>query len=325
LAGIIKKLPKIESPNLIEDMETFDDAGVYKITDDSALIQTVDFFFPIVNDPRDFGRVAAANSLSDIWAMGAKPLTAMNVLAYPAGKIPVEAIEELLIGGSEKLTEAETVLVGGHTLEQETFIYGMSVTGIAKIGAIKTNSHARIGDLIILTKPIGTGVMSNAVSVDGLTPGQYKYFVETMYRLNKYASETLIKFDISALTDVTGFGLLGHSLPIAKNSNVTISFGSEKIPLFKDIFSIMEKYEPKGTGKTLEFIEPHTIIDKKVDQRRVKLFLEAQTSGGLLAFINPKHADKAVKALHDGGDTASAIIGEVKPRTSKDDYFLEVQ
>ena len=305
-------------------METFDDAGVYKISEDSALIQSVDFLFPIVNDPRDFGRVAAANSLSDIWAMGAKPLTAMNLLAYPAGKIPVEAIEELLIGGSEKLTEAETVLVGGHTLEQETFIYGMSVTGIAKIGTIKTNSHARTGDLILLTKPLGTGVMSSAVSVDGLTPGQYKNFVETMYRLNKYASETLIKFDISALTDVTGFGLLGHSLPIAKNSNVKISFESEKVPLFSTIFEIMEKYDPKGMGKTLEFIEPHTCIDKKVDQRRTKLFLEAQTSGGLLAFIKPKHAEEAIKALHNAGDTASAIIGEVKPRGSGDDYYLDI-
>lgn len=188
-------------------METFDDAGVYKISKNKAIIQTVDFFFPIVNDPHDFGRVVAANSLSDVWAMGAEPLTAMNVLAYPAGKIPVEVIEELLIGGSEKLKEAGVVLVGGHTLEQETFIYGMSITGIARIDKLKTNTNARIGDLIILTKPLGTGVMSSAVSEDGLTDEQYKNFVETMYRLNKYASETLSRFDISALTDVTGFGL----------------------------------------------------------------------------------------------------------------------
>lgn len=306
-------------------METFDDAGVYKISKNKAIIQTVDFFFPIVNDPRDFGRVAAANSLSDVWAMGAKPLTAMNVLAYPAGKIPIEIIEDLLIGGSEKLKEAGVVLVGGHTQEQETFIYGMSITGIAKIDKLKTNSNARIGDLIILTKPLGTGVMSSAVSGDGLTDEQYKNFVETMYRLNKYASETLLKFDISALTDVTGFGLLGHSLPIARNANVKICIDVEKVPFFPDLFELMEKYNPKGVCKTTEYIEPYTYINKKADERKVNILSEAQTSGGLLACIRADQAEKAVKALHRAGDTTSVVIGKVCKRKSKKDYYLYVK
>ena len=318
-------MPKTDSPNLIEDMETFDDAGVYKISDTTALIQTVDFFFPVVNDPRDFGRVVAANSLSDIYAMGAQAITAMNLLAYPAGKIPVEAIEELLLGGSEKLKEAGVVLVGGHTLEQETFIYGMSITGTARIDKLKTNNSARIGDLIILTKPIGTGVMSTAVSENSLTDKQYKKFVETMYRLNKYASETLLRFDISALTDVTGFGLLGHSFPIAKNANVKLCIHSESVPLFDDIFDIMVKFDPKGTHKIGEYIEPYTSIDENTDERRINLFSEAQTSGGLLAFINPDQAEKAVKALHRAGDSTSAIIGEVCKRKSKKDYYLCVK
>lgn len=306
-------------------METFDDAGVYKISDDTALIQTVDFFFPVVNDPRDFGRVVAANSLSDIYAMGANAITAMNLLAYPAGKIPVEAIEELLFGGSEKLKEAGVVLVGGHTLEQETFIYGMSITGTARIDEIKTNSNARIGDLIIITKPIGTGVMSTAVSEDSLTDKQYKNFVETMYRLNKYASETLSRFDISALTDVTGFGLLGHSLPIAQNANVKLCINSERVPLFDDIFEIMEEFDPKGTHKTGEYIEPYTYIDENADEQRVKLFSEAQTSGGLLAFVKADQAEKTIKALHEAGDTVSTIIGEVCKRKSKKDYYLYIK
>lgn len=301
-----------------------DDAGVYKISKNVALVQTVDFFFPVVNDPRDFGRVVAANSLSDIWAMGAQALTAMNILAYPAGKIPVEAIEELLIGGSEKLTEAGVVLVGGHTLEQETFVYGMSITGTGHPDKLKTNYDARIGDLIILTKPIGTGVMSSAHAEDGLSDNQYKNFVDTMTRLNKYASETLSQFDISALTDVTGFGLLGHALPIAQNANVKLCFNSENIPVFDDIFELMSQFNPK-IEKVFEYIESYTKIDEKTDAQKVQLFSEAQTSGGLLAMINADQAEKALQALHNVGDTASTIIGEVCKRDSEDDYYLHVK
>ena len=303
-----------------------DDAGVYAISENEAIVQTVDFFFPIVNNPRDFGRVAAANSLSDIWAMGARAVTAMNVLAYPAGHIPVEVIEELLIGGSEKLQEAGVVLMGGHTLEQETFIYGMSVTGIAHPSMIRTNSAARVGDLLLLTKPIGTGVMSSAVEKDGLTDGQYKNFVETMYRLNKYASEVLARFDVSALTDVTGFGLLGHAFPMAKNSDVTIRFAVEKVPFFEDVFTLMEQFNSKGVCKTVEYVEPHCHIAAQVDERKRTLLSEAQTSGGLLAAVRADQAEKALQALHDAGDTDTAIIGDVCERNTKcDDCYLLVE
>ncbi len=305
-------------------METMDDAGVYKISDEVALVQTVDFLFPVVNDPRDFGRVAAANSLSDIWAMEATAVTAMNVLAYPAGNIPPEMIEELLIGGSEKLTEAGVALVGGHTLEQEIFVYGMSVTGTAHPDKLKTNSNARIGDLIILTKPIGTGVMSSAHAEDGLNDKQYKSFVDTMSRLNKYASETLTRFDISALTDVTGFGLLGHALPIAQNANVKVCIHSEEVPVYKDIFTLIEKYNPK-IQRTVEYVEPFTKIEENTNTKKVELFSEAQTSGGLLALIKANQAEKAVKALHNAGDTVSTIIGEVCKRGPDDDFYLHIK
>ncbi len=292
-------------------MGSMDDAGVYKITDDNALVQSLDFFFPAVNDPRDFGRIVAANSLSDIWAMGAKPLTAMNILAYPAGQIPEEAIEELLIGGSEKLAEAGVVLVGGHTLEQETFIYGMSVTGTVHPDLLKTNGTARIGDLLILTKPIGTGVMSSAVEKDGLNEGQYKIFVETLYRLNKYAAEIMLQFDVSALTDVTGFGLLGHALPFARNAGVALHFDTEKIPFFKDVFNLMGKFYPQGVCKTVEYIEPYTSINEHADTNKVSLLSAAQTSGGLLAAVRADQAEKVIRQLHNAGDAESAIIGEV--------------
>lgn len=306
-------------------MDTMDDAGVYRITRDIALVQTVDFLFPIVNNPRDFGKVAAANSLSDVWAMGAKAHTAMNILAYPAGKIPVEMIEELLIGGSEKLTEAGVALVGGHTLEQETFIYGMSVTGTVHPKRVKTNATARAGDLIILTKPIGTGIMSSACSEDGLTDQQYKVFVDSMSRLNKYASEILLNYDISALTDVTGFGLLGHAFPIAKNAQVSLHIDSSKVPLFDDIFDLMKKYNPKGTGKTIEYIDEHTCFHTDRDSLRIKLLSEPQTSGGLLVMIKASQAKKALAALHKAGDTTAVIIGEVKPlRSAKDTCLLNI-
>ncbi len=305
-------------------MESMDDAGVYKISDTIAMVQTVDFLFPIVNDPHDFGQIAAANSLSDIWAMGAKAITAMNVLAYPAGKVPPEAIEQLLIGGSEKLTEAGVSLVGGHTLEQETFIYGMSVTGTVHPDKIISNKNARAGDIIILTKPLGTGVMSSAVSEDGLTDEQYKNYVETMSRLNKYASEVLINYDLSALTDVTGFGLLGHALPIAQNAQVKLSFNSDSIPWFKDIFAIMDTFAPKGLGRTREYVEPFLEIPKSIDMHKSALLSEAQTSGGLLAFIREDQAEEALRKLHDAGDTESAIIGEVCKKDTEDSCFLKV-
>lgn len=292
-------------------MGSMDDAGVYKITDDMALVQSVDFFFPAVNDPKDFGRIVAANCLSDIWAMGAKALSAMNILAYPAGQIPEYTIEELLAGGSEKLAEAGVVLLGGHTLEQETFIYGMSVTGAVHPDSLKTNSKARVGDQLILTKPIGTGVMSSAIEKDGLNEGQYKNFVETMYRLNKYASETILQYDVSALTDVTGFGLLGHALPFARNANVALHFDTEKIPFYKDVFHLMDTFYPQGVCKTEEYIEQYTFTDEHADTNKVKLLSAAQTSGGLLVAVRADQAEKAIQQLHNTGDIESAIIGEV--------------
>lgn len=304
-----------------------DDAGVFRITEDIALVQTLDFFYPVVNDARTFGRIVAANSLSDVWAMGARAITAMNILAYPAGKIPPETIEELLIGGNEKLKESGVVLVGGHTMEQEEFVYGMSVTGLINPDSLFTNSRARVGDSIILTKPIGTGVFSNALSENGLAPDQYHVFVTHMERLNKYASEILHQFDVSAVTDVTGFGLLGHSLPIAQNANVTMVIHSESVPLYPGVLDLLETYNPKGVCKCQEFIEDVTLVDKQVDTRKSKLFAEAQTSGGLLATVRADQAEDIVNALHKGGDRASAIIGEVTAgpdRKMKNPVYLRI-
>lgn len=292
-------------------MQTMDDAGVYLICDDIALVQTVDFFFPIVDDPRSFGRIAAANSMSDIWAMGARAVTAMNILAYPAGKIPVEVVEELLTGAAEKLHEAGVVLLGGHTMEQEDLLYGMSVTGITRPETALTNDNARPGDLIVLTKPLGTGIYCDAMMNDGLTPERYDTFVYWMERLNKYASEIMQRFPVSCLTDVTGFGLLGHSLPIARNAGVRILIRSKEVPLLPGLPEMLDTFNPKGVCKCTDYTEQWTRVSSGVEPGRYTIMAEAQTSGGLLATVDPGHAERLVSVLREHGDTEAAIIGEV--------------
>ncbi len=303
-------------------METMDDAGVYRLTDELALVQTVDFFFPIVNDPRSFGRIVAANSLSDIWAMGAKAITAMNHLGYPAGKIPPEVIEELLIGAVEKLREANVVLLGGHTLEQEEMVFGMSITGLTSPETALTNASARPGDLLVLTKPLGTGIYCDAMINDGLTDEQFTLYIDSMERLNLYASEVIQRFDVSCVTDVTGFGLLGHSFPIAKNANVTVVINSKDVPLLPGLPRMLDRFCPKGVCKCKDWVEPHLYITPDVDDRYFQLFAEAQTSGGLLVAVSPDQADTLIKTLREHGDTESAVIGSIEPNT--DGKFLKL-
>ncbi|MBI9017397.1 MAG: selenide, water dikinase SelD [Phycisphaerae bacterium] len=313
LAGIINKLPKTADPNLLVGMDTMDDAGVYRINDDTALVQTVDFFYPVVNDPKSFGRIVAANSLSDLWAMGARAITAMNLLSYPAGLIPPEAIEQLLIGGSEKLQEAKVSLVGGHTIEQDSMVYGMSVTGLCNPNQVLTNSKARIGDKIILTKPIGTGIYSNAHKADGLTAEHYHQFASSMERLNMYAADAIGGFDISAVTDVTGFGLLGHSLAMAKNANVTLCYHTDCIPLFDNILQYMQDFNCVGVCKCNEYIAGACSYDDNVSPQMQSLIAEAQTSGGLLIMVKADQASDALAAIQAAGDATAAIIGQVIP------------
>lgn len=298
-----------------------DDAGVYRITDEIALVQTVDFFFPVVNDPRMNGMIAAANSLSDVWAMGAKAHTAMNVLAYPPGLINAEVIGEMLAGGSQKLVEAKVALVGGHTMEQEDILYGMSVTGTVHPDKIKTNANARLHDLIILTKPLGTGVYANGMIKDGITDQQYREVTESMSRLNMYAADILNRFRVNAMTDVTGFGLLGHALPIARSSNLTIQIDQNSVPLLAHIDKLLIKYTTKGVCKVSEYVESYLQVQAGVEPKKLSLFSEAETSGGLLAFIHPDDAHQALRMLRDNGDETSSIIGSVEELEDQGKYL----
>ncbi len=303
-------------------MDTMDDAGVFKISKDVALVQSIDFFYPIVNDPVSFGRIVAANSLSDVWAMGAKALTAMNMLAYPAGAIPPEVIELLLRGGSEKLKEAGVSLVGGHTMEQEDMVYGMSVTGVINPEKALTNANAHVGDKIVLTKPLGTGVMANALSQDALEDKTYQAFVDSMERLNIYAAGVVKNFDIGALTDVTGFGLLGHALPLARNSGTMLTINTHTLPILPQALHLLDRFNSTGCCKTREFVEPFIDRDADISSKVETICFEAQTSGGLLITVCAEQADDLVDALKTAGDTASTIIGEVHPRPPDKDTLL---
>ena len=295
-------------------METMDDAGVYRLTEDLALVQTVDFFYPIVNDPRSFGRIVAANSLSDIWAMGARAITAMNHLAYPAGQIPAEAIEELLTGGSEKLAEAGVALVGGHTLEQTELVYGMSVTGLIRPERATRNASARPGQALVLTKALGTGIYCNAYRQDGLSRSRTESYVASMERLNLYAAKVLEEFDIGAVTDVTGFGLLGHALPMARYSGHRLVFKASRVPLFDGLPELMDAFNPKGVCKCRQFVNEHLRVEDGVDPRLVTIFSESQTSGGLLASVDAHQAEELVRRLRETGDVVSSVIGHVEER-----------
>lgn len=327
LAGILEKLPRVITPDVLVDMETMDDAGVLRITPDMALVQTVDFFQPVVNDPKTFGRIVAANCLSDVWAMGGSAKTAMNILAYPVQKIPASAIEALILGACEKLQEAGVVLMGGHTMEHAEIIYGMSVTGTIHPDKIFSNSRARIGDALILTKPLGAGTYAEAFSKNGLSEKQYKEFVSSMERLNMYASSIFQEYDVSAMTDVTGFGLLGHALMIAKNAKVTLKFNSSSIPAFTDVFELMKKYRSPQTWKMSQYVYPYAYKEEGVSTPNYDLLVEPQTSGGLLAAVDPSKADEIVKKLRKNGDYAASKIGEVvalEVSNNKENLYLYI-
>jgi selenide,water dikinase len=304
-------MPSTESPDLIVGMDTLDDAGVFRISDAVALVQTVDFFAPAVNNPVSCGRIVAANCLSDVWAMGGRPITAMNILGFPSAKIPVEVIAHLLKGAGEKLLEAGVVLVGGHTVDQNNLIFGMSITGLIRPEKAIRNSMARVGDTMILTKPVGSGILSSELKEGRISESKMRRAIESMERLNKYACEVLSEFDVSAMTDVTGFGLLGHALAMAKFADRTIEFSAGAVPLFDDALSLASGYLPGGAGRNAEYAGTSVEISAAVSPEMIAVLFDAQTSGGLLAAVSSGQADEAVRRLRAVGDEHSAAVGRV--------------
>lgn len=314
---MLGRIPRFDTPELIVGMETMDDAGVFRISEDTALVQTIDFFSPAVNDARASGRIVAANCLSDIWAMGGRPLTAMNILGFPASKLPVEVIQELLAGAGEKLVEAEVALVGGHTVDQKDVMFGMSITGVIHPAGALRNSTAREGDALVLTKPLGSGILCTALKEGNVDDEDLLQAIGFMERLNRYASEILSGFDVSAMTDITGFGLAGHAVAIARSSGVTLEIDAGSVPLLDLVLELAPLYLPGGSGRNWEYDSANVEIPPGMEERMVAVMMDSQTSGGFLAALRPDQAVEAVRLLRESGDSRASVIGRVTSRGSR--------
>lgn len=291
---------------------TADDAGVYKVTEDIALIQTVDFFTPIVDDPYDFGRIAAANSLSDVYAMGGQPKTAMNVVAYPIKTLGKEILREVLAGGAAILKEANAVLLGGHSVEDEEFKYGLSVTGFVHPEKIWANQGLREGDLLILTKAIGTGIINTAIKGGLAADSTIASAIEVMAQLNKNAAQVLTEFSISACTDITGFGLLGHIAEMVDGVAERVSLDLTTIPVLPEVHEFASMgLVPIGSHNNRLYRQDMVTGLDAVDPVFRDILFDPQTSGGLLVGCKERDAERILSRLADEGVEGAAIIGEV--------------
>lgn len=314
MAKVLSLLPaQVPDPNLLVGLDTSDDAGVYRISDDLALIQTLDFFTPVVDDPYMYGQIAAANSLSDVYAMGGKPLTVMNIICFPTEKLDLSVLAEILKGGADKIREAGAVLLGGHSVEDNEPKYGLSVTGTVHPDKVLTNAGAKPGDLLVLTKPLGIGIITTAIKGGLASPEQIDQVVEVMAALNKEAAEAMQEVGVSSCTDVTGFGLLGHASEMAKASKVSMTIQAAKVPVLKAAYDYAAiGIIPAGTRGNLKYVQNFTEFDPGVSERDRLIMSDAITSGGLLISVPEGKAQQLVEGIQARGVTDAAIVGEVR-------------
>jgi len=304
-------------PNLLVGFDKADDAGVYRLSDDLALVQTLDFFTPIVDDPFDYGRIAALNSINDVWAMGGRPVTAMAITCFPKKGVDFAILKEIMRGGLSVLTENKVVLVGGHSVDNEQIMFGYSVTGVIDPNRVATNSGARPGDVIILTKPIGTGVISSGIKRAQASPEVVKESVATMMTPGRYAAEAIEKFAVKGATDVTGFALLGHAWEMACASKVTMEIESARVPLIGGALELAAAGMLTGADKTnREYVGEDVEISPSIDPNLIKLFFDPQTSGGLLIAIDRDRFPALLESLRQHYPAAAAI-GQITERQSK--------
>jgi len=286
----------VKSPNLIVGLENPDDAGVYKLTDDIAIVQTVDFFTPIVDDPFTFGQIAAANSLSDIYAMGGKPVTAMNIVSFPLNKLDIGILKEIMRGGLEKLKEADVVLVGGHSIDDPELKYGLSVTGIIHPQKVLAKQGAQAGDVLILTKPLGTGIISTALKGETASAAAVKKMVASMTTLNRKAAEIIQEIGVHACTDITGFGLIGHAYEMAKAGGCAFCFNSAAVPIFPEALEYARMgLVPGGSHSNRSFYDPFVEYREAVSDELRDILYDPQTSGGLLFSVAENKKDGLLK------------------------------
>lgn len=310
------KLPKFSDPNLLVSGEKLDDAGVYKINEQTALVQTLDFFTPMVDDPYIFGQIAAVNALNDIYAMGSVPLTVMNIVCFPSC-LDVQILVEILNGGALKIKEAGAVLVGGHSVEDNEPKYGLAVTGLIDPNKIITNAGAKPGDSLILTKPIGTGIISTAIKGKIAGEGSMNNGIQVMTTLNNIAAMAMIDACASACTDVTGFGLLGHALEMAEASGVTLEIFMPLVPLIEGVYDLASMgIIPGGAKRNLKYAEPKVNWYGRVSDIYKDILADPQTAGGLLIAIDNKKGEQLVKDL-TGKGVEARIIGQVNKYMGK--------
>jgi selenide,water dikinase len=317
LKQVLKDLPAVDDPRVLVGVPAGDDAGVYDMGDGKALVQTVDVFTPSVDDPYTFGQVAAANSVSDIYAMGGMPITAVSVLGFPVRKVPDKVMNDILSGGIDKMNEAGVAIIGGHSINDSEIKAGFAVTGTIEKDKIVTNAGARPGDVLILTKPLGTGIVAFAAQIGRADAASVEASTSSMTTLNKKASQLMVKFGAHACTDVTGFSLMGHLSEMALSSGVDVEVIWDDIPVFPGVL----KYAaggilPGAIERNKESCGDRIVADDSLAQEMVDICYDAQTSGGLLIAIAEGDAERFLKALHSDGISAAAIIGQVAAKGS---------
>jgi selenide,water dikinase len=298
--------------------DTRDDGAVYRLDDETAVVQSVDVFTPVVDDPYTFGQVAAANSLSDVYAMGARPIMALSVIGFPVDKLPISDMGLILRGGIDKAREAGIEIVGGHSLEDNEPKYGLCVTGVVHPERIVRNSRAKPGDVLILTKPLGSGVLAHAIKKGSATEEEVKQVVEVMTQLNRDASEAMVEVGASACTDITGFGLLGHLAEMVQGSGVSARIRACRVPVLETVRArVREGIFPGGTRKNLEFYGSHVDWAEDVEETDRLVLADAQTSGGLLIAVPKERSGDLQKGFASRGLAVRAEIGEILPAKDK--------
>lgn len=311
LERVLKAVTPVTNEHVLADMTGADDAGVFKISDQLALVQTLDFFTPVVNDPTLFGKIAAANALSDVYAMGGTPLTAMNIVGFPVPLVEQGVLTDVLNGAASIVSESGAAIVGGHSIENKEPIFGMSITGQVNPNEIWKNKGAQVGDVLVLTKRIGTGIMNNALKAD-LFPTGTAQAVASMSTLNRVAAEVAHNFTIHACTDVTGFSLMGHSVEMASASDVTIHIKAYDVPLFEDVIEAAQMglvpAASYGNRKAITDVQ----VDANLDGVWTDILFDPQTSGGLLFSVPATEGPNLVNALHDAGVECATIVGAVE-------------
>jgi len=312
LSQVLRQLPKLRDPNVLVGSASADDAGVYRLTSGRALVQTVDFFTPIVDDPFCYGQIAATNAISDIYAMGGRPLTALNIMGIPTDLVANEVIAEILRGGAAKAKEAHCVIIGGHTIRNPEPIYGLAVTGIVSPKRMLTNARARAGDLLVLTKPLGTGIATTGIKRGLTSPELVKKSIALMCRLNIVGAILAELGLIRAAVDVTGFGLLGHLASMCRASGVGAQIVAARVPLISSEIPalIAQDCVPGGTRQNLETANAMVEWDNTPEPKRI-LLADAQTSGGLLLCVPPKRLPQVEGVLKKKGTVCTAVIGKI--------------